>query len=54
MDLQSFLLEKFNTKTVVELFQTEGITHVSLVPITLMRLMEQGLDQPYHLEKKFC
>ncbi|HGH0727102.1 TPA: o-succinylbenzoate--CoA ligase [Staphylococcus pseudintermedius] len=46
-----FLLEKFNTKTVMELFQTEGITHVSLVPITLMRLMEQGLDQPYHLEK---
>lgn len=46
-----FLLEKFNTTTVMELFQTEGITHVSLVPITLMRLMEQGLNHPYHLEK---
>ncbi|ARJ50073.1 o-succinylbenzoate--CoA ligase [Staphylococcus lutrae] len=45
-----FLLEKFNTSKVVALLQKEKITHVSLVPVTLMRLMEQGLDQPYHLK----
>ncbi len=46
-----YLLEKFDERIILEAIQYKGITHISLVPVTLMRLMQNGLNQPYQLEK---
>src|SRR5699024_1818224 len=42
---------KFNAHTMLNIIQTELPTHVSLVPQTLKWLMDEGLNQPYHIEK---
>lgn len=46
-----YLMPKFDSTLVLDVIQTQKISHVSLVPITLKKLIESGLHQPYHLEK---
>nr|WP_263312909.1 o-succinylbenzoate--CoA ligase [Mammaliicoccus sp. Marseille-Q6498] len=42
---------KFEAKRVMNMIKSDNITHLSLVPQTLQWLMDDGLDQPYQLEK---
>ncbi|QLK86321.1 o-succinylbenzoate--CoA ligase [Staphylococcus sp. 17KM0847] len=46
-----FLMDKFDEVRVLNALQQQHITHISLVPLTLQRLMYAGLTKPYHLEK---
>lgn len=46
-----YLKEKFDVVETLECIKSKQLTHVSLVPQTLIRLMNGGLDQPYTLEK---
>ncbi|UXV36022.1 o-succinylbenzoate--CoA ligase [Staphylococcus sp. IVB6181] len=45
------IVQKFDAAQILKQIQTEQITHISLVPQTLQWLMNQGLNQPYQLEK---
>lgn len=42
---------KFNSQVILEIIQKELPTHVSLVPQTLKWLMDEGLDQPFNIQK---
>ncbi|MCU5746819.1 o-succinylbenzoate--CoA ligase [Staphylococcus sp. SQ8-PEA] len=45
------LERKFQTQRMLNIIQSEGPTHISLVPQTLQWLMDAGLNQPYSIEK---
>lgn len=42
---------KFDVNRVLQIIRSEKITHISLVPQTLQWLLDNGLEQPYRLEK---
>lgn len=46
-----YLKDKFDVIDTLNCIKTKRLTHLSLVPQTLIRLMNGGLDQPYLLEK---
>lgn len=46
-----YLKESFEPNDILNCIQNKHITHISLVPQTLKRLMDAGLNQPYTLEK---
>ncbi|UXU65097.1 o-succinylbenzoate--CoA ligase [Staphylococcus agnetis] len=46
-----YLKEKFDAEAILACIQHKHITHLSLVPQTLIRLMQTGLNQPYTLKK---
>lgn len=45
------IVDKFNAKQILTMIKNERITHISLVPQTLNWLMQQGLHEPYDLQK---
>ncbi|MBI5975706.1 o-succinylbenzoate--CoA ligase [Staphylococcus canis] len=46
-----YLMKKFDAEQVLKTIELKQITHLSLVPLTLMRLIDQGLKEPFQLEK---
>lgn len=46
-----YLMDKFDEQRILDAVAFKGITHMSLVPLTLKRLMRAGLTEPYQLEK---
>lgn len=46
-----YLMEKFDEQKIMKAIKHKNITHMSLVPLTLKRLMRAGLTKPYELEK---
>lgn len=46
-----YLKEKFDPQAILSCIQHKHITHLSLVPQTLTRLMDEGLNQPFNIEK---
>ncbi|MCS4485276.1 o-succinylbenzoate--CoA ligase [Staphylococcus americanisciuri] len=46
-----YLMENFDEQQVMHAVQYKGLTHMSLVPLTMKRLMRAGLTAPYQLEK---
>ncbi|UXR70970.1 o-succinylbenzoate--CoA ligase [Staphylococcus sp. IVB6240] len=46
-----YLMSKFDEQQVLDAVKHKNITHMSLVPLTLKRLMDNGLTEPYQLEK---
>ncbi|HEI7353657.1 TPA: o-succinylbenzoate--CoA ligase [Staphylococcus aureus] len=45
------IVDKFNAEQILTIIKNERITHISLVPQTLNWLMQQGLHEPYDLQK---
>uniref|UniRef100_UPI0012B7F3DC o-succinylbenzoate--CoA ligase n=1 Tax=Staphylococcus aureus TaxID=1280 RepID=UPI0012B7F3DC len=45
------IVDKFNAEQILTMIKNERITHISLVPQTLNWLMQQGLHEPYDLQK---
>ncbi len=45
------IVDKFNAEQILTMIKNERITHISLVPQTLNWLMQQGLHEPYNLQK---
>lgn len=45
------IASKFNSAAMLKIIKEELPTHVSLVPQTLKWLMDEGFDQPYHVQK---
>ncbi|KMR27280.1 hypothetical protein EV34_14835, partial [Staphylococcus aureus] len=45
------IFDKFNAVQILTMIKNERITHISLVPQTLNWLMQQGLHEPYNLQK---
>lgn len=45
------LVQKFNTDKMLHIIKEEHATHISLVPQTLKWLMDEGLKQPFSIEK---
>ena len=46
-----YLMDQFDEQRILDAVTFKGITHMSLVPLTLKRLMRAGLTKPYQLEK---
>ncbi|MDO5374951.1 MAG: o-succinylbenzoate--CoA ligase [Staphylococcus rostri] len=46
-----YLMDKFDEQQVLDAVKYKKVTHMSLVPLTLKRLMSAGLTEPYQLEK---
>ncbi|UXR79076.1 MULTISPECIES: o-succinylbenzoate--CoA ligase [unclassified Staphylococcus] len=46
-----YLMDRFDEQQVMNAIKYKNITHMSLVPLTLKRLMHAGLTRPYALEK---
>lgn len=46
-----YLMSKFETERTLDVIKNQYITHASLVPVTLKRLMKNGLTEPFHLKK---
>lgn len=47
------IVDKFNAEQILTMIKNERITHISLVPQTLNWLMQQGLHEPYDLQKYY-
>ncbi len=47
------IVDKFNAEQILTMIKNERITHISLVPQTLNWLMQQGLHEPYNLQKYY-
>ncbi|CDR21224.1 o-succinylbenzoate--CoA ligase [Staphylococcus argenteus] len=45
------IVDKFNAEQILKMIKNECITHISLVPQTLNWLIQQGLHEPYDLQK---
>ncbi|MCO4456276.1 2-succinylbenzoate-CoA ligase [Staphylococcus aureus] len=45
------IVNKFNAEQILNMIKNERITHISLVPQTLNWLIQQGLHEPFNLQK---
>ncbi|MBE5666619.1 o-succinylbenzoate--CoA ligase [Staphylococcus sp. SS251] len=45
------IVNKFNAEQILNMIKNEHITHISLVPQTLNWLIQQGLHEPFNLQK---